>query len=136
MTEKAATYKGLDRFDARKKIICDLDALGLIDRVDDHPHNIGVCHRCDTVVEPLISQQWFVKVQDLAEEAIQAVKDERTIFVPSRFTKVYLEWMGKIHDCCSVIRECWCRKGRPSRPFRACRGTHAMCAMPNEAVAQ
>jgi valyl-tRNA synthetase len=134
MTGKAGAYEGLDRFDARKKIICDLEALGLIDHVDDHPHNIGTCHRCDTVVEPLVSKQWFVKVQDLAEEAIQAVKDERTIFVPSRFTKVYLDWMENIHDWC-ISRQLWWGHRIPAWYCEACGETIVALQDPDLCIA-
>ena len=91
MTEAAGeAYAGLDRYEARKKVIEDLEKEGLLVKIEDHMHNVGECYRCDTVIEPLISKQWFVKMQPLAEPAIEAVEDSDINFVPDRFSKVYM----------------------------------------------
>jgi len=99
-------YEGLDRYEARKKIIADLDAQGYLVKIDDHAHNVGTCYRCHNDVEPIISAQWFVKMQPLAEEAIRVVKDNETKFVPERFSKTYLNWMENVRDWC-ISRQLW-----------------------------
>ncbi|MDR1193086.1 MAG: valine--tRNA ligase [Peptococcaceae bacterium] len=106
MTELAGPYAGLDRYAARERIVADLTALGLLEKIEDHQHAVGHCYRCDTVVEPRISRQWFVKMRPLAAPAIQAVKDGRLRFVPARFAKVYLNWMENVRDWC-VSRQLW-----------------------------
>src|SRR5262245_14176131 len=106
MTEAAGAYAGLDRFQARKRIVADLEKEGLLVDVKDHEHAVGHCQRCDTIVEPLVSLQWFVKVGPLAERASEAVKGGRTEFVPASWTKVYQEWMKNIHDWC-ISRQLW-----------------------------
>ena len=77
--------RGLDRYDARKKVVEDLQALGLIEKIESIQHNVGACYRCDTVVEPITSLQWFVEMKPLAEPAIEVVQNEETVFVPDRF---------------------------------------------------
>ena len=99
-------YEGLDRYEARKQIVADLDALGFLVKVDDHAHNVGTCYRCHNDVEPIISAQWFVKMKPLAEEAIRVVKDGETKFVPDRFSKTYLNWMENVRDWC-ISRQLW-----------------------------
>ncbi len=106
MTKATGPYQGLDRYDCRKKVIEDLKALGLIEKIEDHEHSLGRCQRCSTVVEPLISRQWFVKMKPLAEPALKAVEDERTVFVPPRFTKIYHNWVENIRDWC-ISRQIW-----------------------------
>jgi len=106
MTEAAGPYRGLDRYECRNKVIEDLQALGLIDKTEEHDHSLGRCQRCQTVVEPLISRQWFVKMKPLAEPALEAVKDEKTRFVPPRFTRIYQNWLGNIRDWC-ISRQIW-----------------------------
>ena len=106
MTEQAGRYAGLDRYQARKKVAADLEEGGLLLRVEDHTFNLGHCQRCETVVEPLVSTQWFVKVKELAEPAIRAVEENRTVFVPDNYTRVYFEWMRNIHDWC-ISRQLW-----------------------------
>ena len=106
MTEATGPYQGLDRYDCRKKVVDDLKALGLIEKIEDHEHSLGRCQRCSTVVEPLISRQWFVKMKPLAEPALKAVEDERTVFVPPRFTKIYQNWVENIRDWC-ISRQIW-----------------------------
>ena len=99
-------YEGLDRYEARKQIVADLDALGYLVKVDDHAHNVGTCYRCHNDVEPIISAQWFVKMKPLAEEAIRVVKEGETKFVPERFSKTYLNWMENVRDWC-ISRQLW-----------------------------
>ncbi len=99
-------YRGLDRFEARRRVVEDLTAGGYLVSVKDHLHNVGHCQRCNTVVEPYLSTQWFVRVRVLADEAMRAVADGRVRFVPSHWVNSYNEWMGKIHDWC-VSRQLW-----------------------------
>ena len=99
-------YEGLDRYEARKRIIADLQEQGYLVKIDDHAHNVGTCYRCHNDVEPIISAQWFVKMQPLAEEAIRVVKDGETKFVPDRFSKTYLNWMENVRDWC-ISRQLW-----------------------------
>ena len=106
MTDEAGPYAGQDRFAARRALVAQLDADGLLDRVDDHTHAVGHCSRCNTVVEPLVSTQWFVRITPLAEPAIAAVEDGRTRFVPENWTRTYFEWMRNIHDWC-ISRQLW-----------------------------
>ncbi len=106
MNDAAGPYRGLDRFKCRKRIVEDLTQAGLIDKTEPHMHAVGHCYRCDTVIEPRLSLQWFVKMKPLARPAIEAVKDGRIQFVPERWTKVYLEWMENIRDWC-ISRQIW-----------------------------
>ena len=99
-------YEGMDRYDARKAIVADLEEQGFLVKVDDHAHNVGTCYRCHNDVEPIISAQWFVKMQPLAEEAIRVVKEGETNFVPDRFSKTYLNWMENVRDWC-ISRQLW-----------------------------
>ncbi|SHE94891.1 valine--tRNA ligase [Alkalibacter saccharofermentans] len=106
MNEHAGDYKGLERYEARKKVLEDLKALGLIEKIQEHVHNVGACYRCDTVVEPIISRQWFVSMEPLAKPAIDVVRDGKTKFVPERFSKIYFNWMENIKDWC-ISRQLW-----------------------------
>jgi len=106
MTEAAGPFQGMDRFECRREVLKQLKALGLLEKVSDHPHNVGHCDRCKTVVEPALSTQWFVKMQPLAEPAIQAVEDGRIRFVPENWAKTYFEWMRNIRDWC-ISRQLW-----------------------------
>lgn len=106
LTQTAGQYEGLDRYEARKQIVKDLEDGGYLIKVEDHAHNVGQCYRCGTTVEPITSKQWFVKMKPLAEEAIKIVTDGRTQFVPERFTKTYLNWMESVHDWC-ISRQLW-----------------------------
>ena len=99
-------YQGLDRYEAREKIVDMLKLKGFLLRIKDHEHNVGKCQRCNTTIEPLLSEQWFVKMEPLAKEAIAAVKDGRIKFVPERWTKNYLGWMENIRDWC-ISRQLW-----------------------------
>ena len=99
-------YNGMDRYEARKAIVADLEEQGYLVKVEPYDHNVGCCYRCGTVVEPLTSPQWFVKMKPLAEAAIEVVKDGRIKFVPERFTKTYMNWMENVHDWC-ISRQLW-----------------------------
>ena len=99
-------YEGMDRYAARKAIVADLEELGLLVKVEPHAHNVGICYRCGTTVEPLTSDQWFVKMKPLAAPAIEAVEDGRISFVPERFNKNYFNWMNNILDWC-ISRQLW-----------------------------
>ena len=99
-------YEGMDRYEARKAIVDDLDKCGALVKIEDYSHNVGTCYRCKTTVEPLTSDQWFVKMKPLAEEAIRVVNDKEVEFVPERFTKTYLNWMNNVHDWC-ISRKLW-----------------------------
>ena len=99
-------YDGMDRYEARKAIVADLEEQGYLVKVEPYSHNVGCCYRCGTVVEPLTSPQWFVKMAPLAKKAIEVVKDGRIKFVPERFTKTYLNWMENVHDWC-ISRQLW-----------------------------
>ena len=107
MNETAgAEYQGLAAAEARKKVLENLTKQGLLVKTQDYTHNVGVCSRCDTGVEPLISQQWFVKMEPLAKPAIQAVREGETQFIPERFAKTYFNWMENIKDWC-ISRQLW-----------------------------
>lgn len=99
-------YAGLDRYEARKRIVEDLEKGGFLVEVEDYSHNVGTCYRCGTTVEPKVSTQWFVKMKPLAGPAIDAVKDGRTKFVPERFEKIYFHWLENIRDWC-ISRQIW-----------------------------
>lgn len=99
-------YQGLDRYEARKKVVDMLSYNNFLLRVKDHEHNVGKCQRCNTTIEPLLSEQWFVKMAPLAKEAIAAVKDGRITFIPERWEKNYLGWMENIRDWC-ISRQLW-----------------------------
>lgn len=99
-------YQGMDRYEARKAIVEDLDSQGLLVKVEPHVHNVGGCYRCGTTVEPITSKQWFVKMKPLAEPAAKAVENGETKFIPERFTKTYMHWMENVHDWC-ISRQLW-----------------------------
>ncbi|MCC6862302.1 MAG: valine--tRNA ligase [Bryobacterales bacterium] len=106
MTAEAGPYAGLDRFEARRLVLADLERLGLIDKIEPYELNVGKCQRCKTVLEPLVSTQWFVKTRPLAEKAIQVVENGRIQFIPDNWTKTYFEWMYNIRDWC-ISRQLW-----------------------------
>ncbi len=99
-------YEGMDRYEARKAMVADLEKDGFLVKVVPHKHNVGQCYRCGTTVEPITSKQWFVKMAPLAEKAIEVVKDGTIKFVPDRFSKTYLNWMENVHDWC-ISRQLW-----------------------------
>jgi valyl-tRNA synthetase len=106
LNEGAGAYAGMDRLAARKQIIADLQQQGLVEKVEDHTHAVGHCDRCGTVVEPYLSDQWFVRMEPLAKPAIEAVKDGKIQFIPERFAKIYLHWMENTRDWC-ISRQLW-----------------------------
>ncbi len=106
MNENAGKYAGLDRYEAREKILNDLESLGLLEKIDDYKLFAGHCYRCSTIVEPLISEQWFVKIKPLAEKAIEAVKKGNTRIIPEQWENNYYGWMENIRDWC-ISRQIW-----------------------------
>jgi valyl-tRNA synthetase len=106
ITAAGGKYQGLDRYEARKQVLADLEAEGLLSRTESLQHNVGHCQRCSTVVEPLLSTQWFVRMKPLAEPAIAAVEDGRTRFVPPNWSNTYFQWMRNIRDWC-ISRQLW-----------------------------
>ena len=99
-------FEGMDRYEARKAVVAEMERLGLMEKIEDYSHNVGTCYRCGTDVEPIISAQWFVKMEPLAKEAIRVVAEGETRFVPDRFSKTYLNWMENVHDWC-ISRQLW-----------------------------
>ena len=106
IVEDYPKYAGMDRYEARKAIVADLEAEGALLKVEDHEHNVGTCYRCHTTVEPRVSKQWFVAMKDLAKPAIDAVKNGDTKFVPTHFEKTYFHWLENIRDWC-ISRQLW-----------------------------
>jgi valyl-tRNA synthetase len=123
MNENAGPYAGLDREAARKRILLDLKAAGLYEKEEKHTNNIGTCSRCDTIVEPMLSEQWFLKVKPMAEKAIAAVRDGRTTFFPKFWENTYFNWMENIHDWC-ISRQLWWGHRIPA--YRCQRCDHLM----------
>ncbi|MFH0976877.1 MAG: valine--tRNA ligase [Spirochaetota bacterium] len=119
INEKGGAYKGLNRFDARKKILEDLDKLGLLVKIEDHDHSVGHCYRCNTIIEPYLSKQWFVKIKPLADAAIKAVEEKRITFVPQNWEKTYYEWMYNIRDWC-ISRQLWWGHRIPAFYCKSC----------------
>jgi valyl-tRNA synthetase len=106
MNSLAGKFAGLDRFQAREAVVQELKSMGLLEKIQEHTHSVGHCYRCHTIVEPYLSKQWFVKMRPLAKPAIAAVKKGRIKFYPSRWRKVYLNWMENIQDWC-ISRQIW-----------------------------
>jgi valyl-tRNA synthetase len=106
MNENAGSYAGLERQECRKQVVKDLETGGYLVKVEEHQHAVGHCQRCDTIIEPMVSLQWFVKMKPLAEPAIQKVVDGEICFIPERFTKTYINWMENIRDWC-ISRQLW-----------------------------
>ena len=106
MNELCGKYEGMDRYEARKAIVADLEALGLLVKVVPHSHAVGTHDRCGTTVEPMVKPQWFVRMTELAKPAIEAVRNGDLTFVPERYTKIYLNWLENIHDWC-ISRQLW-----------------------------
>ena len=106
MNENGGKYEGMDRDEARKAVVRDLEAEGFLIKADPYKHNVGVCYRCHSAVEPRVSKQWFVKMKELADPAIKAVRNGETKFVPERFDKIYFHWMENIKDWC-ISRQLW-----------------------------
>jgi valyl-tRNA synthetase len=112
-------YMGMDRYEARKAIVRDLEEQGLLVKVEDHVHNVGTHDRCGTTVEPLVKKQWFVKMEELARPAMEAVKNGELTFVPERFDKIYLHWLENIRDWC-ISRQLWWGHRIPAYYCDAC----------------
>ena len=106
INENGGPYNGMDRYECRKAIVKDLEEQGYLVKTEPYSHNVGTCYRCHNDVEPLISAQWFVKMEPLAKEAIHVVQDGTIKFVPERFTKTYINWMENVHDWC-ISRQLW-----------------------------
>jgi len=119
MTKNAARYAGLDRFEARKEVVADLEKLGLIERIEDYTVSLGRCERTKDIVEPVISTQWFVKTKPLAEKAIRVVDSGEIVFIPDNWTKVYHEWMDNIREWC-ISRQLWWGHRIPAWYCRDC----------------
>ncbi len=106
MNELAGKYAGMDRYECRKQIVKDLEEMGHLLNTKDHEHAVGTCYRCHSVIEPRISDQWFVKMEELAKKALDAVDNGDTRFIPERFTKIYRHWLENIRDWC-ISRQLW-----------------------------
>jgi valyl-tRNA synthetase len=106
ITEQGGKYAGLKILDARNKIIEDLKTLNLLEKEEDYEHSLAICDRCETPIEPLISRQWFLKMNELAKPAIKAVKSEKIKITPERYKKTYLDWLSNIEDWC-ISRQLW-----------------------------
>ncbi len=106
MTPAAGKYTGMDRYECRERLVAELKQEGYLVGIEPHRHAVGQCYRCDSIIEPLISKQWFVKMKPLADPAIQAAKNGRITFIPERFTKIYLGWLENIRDWC-ISRQLW-----------------------------
>jgi len=106
MNELAGKYQGMDRYECRKQLMKDLEEAGYVIAVKDHPHAVGTCYRCHTIIEPRLSEQWFVKMDELAKPAIDILKSKELEFVPERYDKTYLQWLENIRDWC-ISRQLW-----------------------------
>ena len=121
VVEGYGRYSGMDRYEARKAIVADLEEGGYLVKVEEHTHNVGTCYRCGTDVEPIISAQWFVKMEPLAREALRVVNDGEVKFVPERFAKTYTNWMENVHDWC-ISRQLWWGHRIPAWTCEDCGG--------------
>jgi valyl-tRNA synthetase len=121
MTAAAGKFAGQDRYEARKRIVAELQALGYLEKIEPYKLNVGKCHRCKTVVEPLVSKQWWMKMKPLAAPAIAAVEDGRITFVPANWSKTYFEWMYNIRDWC-ISRQLWWGHRIPAWYCGDCKG--------------
>ena len=119
MTEEAGRFKGLDRFKCREALVQALKEAGLLKKIDSHPHSVGHCYRCHTVIEPNLSKQWFVAAKPLAEKAIEAVKTGQTQIIPDTWSKTYYDWMENIRDWC-ISRQIWWGHQIPAWTCQSC----------------
>ena len=123
MTADCGKYAGMDRYEARKVIVADLEAGGYLEKIEPHPHNVGTCYRCGTTIEPMVSKQWFVRMEPLAKPAIDAVRSGEIKFVPERFDKNYYHWMENTRDWC-ISRQLWWGHRIPAYYCDACGKVH------------
>ena len=123
MTAAAGKFAGLDRFQARKQVVAELEQLGLMEKIEPYGLSVGKCHRCKTIVEPLVSKQWWMSMKPLAEPAIKAVEDGTITFVPANWSKTYFEWMYNIRDWC-ISRQLWWGHRIPAWHCQDCKGDH------------
>ncbi len=127
MTEEAGEeFKGLDRFECREKVLSKLEEMGFLEKTEDYLHSVGHCYRCQTVIEPYLSWQWFVRIEPLAKEAIRVVEEGEIEFIPPNWAKTYFEWMYNIHDWC-ISRQLWWGHRVPAWYCKEC--DHIMVAM-------
>jgi len=127
MTEEAGEeFKGLDRFECREKVLSKLEEMGFLEKTEDYQHSVGHCYRCQTVIEPYLSWQWFVRIEPLAKEAIRVVEEGEIEFIPPNWAKTYFEWMYNIHDWC-ISRQLWWGHRIPAWYCKEC--DHIMVAM-------
>ncbi|UCC41875.1 MAG: valine--tRNA ligase [Candidatus Aminicenantes bacterium] len=132
MTEEAGEeFKGLDRFECREKVILRLKEAGLLEKIEDYQHAVGHCYRCQTIIEPHLSWQWFVKITPLAKEAIRVVEEGKIQFIPPNWTKTYFEWMYNIHDWC-ISRQLWWGHRIPAWYCRDCEQMVVAMEAPSE----
>ncbi|MBU0651212.1 valine--tRNA ligase [bacterium] len=124
-------YDGMDRFECRRAVISDLKELGLLEKIEDHANAVGHCYRCDTMVEPRLSKQWFVKMKPLAEKAIEVVKNKEVCFHPDRWEKIYLNWMENIRDWC-ISRQIWWGHRIPVWYCKSCNEVVVSMGVPEE----
>jgi valyl-tRNA synthetase len=125
MNENAGPYRGLTREVARKQIVKDLETAGLLEKIEPHKHSIGVCSRCETVVEPMLSEQWFLKMKEMADRAIEAVRNGETTFHPKFWENTFFNWLENIHDWC-ISRQLWWGHRIPA--YRCARCDHLIVA--------
>lgn len=131
MNENAGEYKGLTALECREKIVEDMKKLGLVEKIEPYKHNVGECYRCKSTVEPMVSKQWFVSMKPLAKPAIKAVKNKRTEFIPTRFEKIYFNWMDNVKDWC-ISRQLWWGHRIPAYYCQDCGETVVAKQMPDK----
>ncbi len=135
MTEEAGPFAGLDRYECRRLLIQRLEEDNHLLRIEDHEHAVGHCHRCTTTVEPLISKQWFVRMEPLAHPAIDVVKESKVTFIPARFSRVYLNWMENIRDWC-ISRQLWWGHRIPAWYCQSCDEIVVSATLPEQACSK
>ena len=131
MNELAGKYQGMDRYECRKQLMQDLEEAGYVIAIKDHPHSVGTCYRCHTVIEPRLSEQWFVKMDELAKPAIDILKSKELQFVPERYDKTYLQWLENIRDWC-ISRQLWWGHQIPAYYCQECGEVVVAKEMPKE----
>jgi len=134
MNNLAGKYEGMDRYECRKALVKDLEAADLLVEIKAHDHNVGTCYRCHTVIEPMLSDQWFVKMEELAKPANKAVRTDKMKFVPDRFDKIYYSWMDNVRDWC-ISRQLWWGHRIPAYYCDSCKQVHVSKEMPDVCTA-